>query len=176
MVEQAPPTFTAAHGHVAVAVAVHAHGHVAVAVHAHVWGQRHRTRSRSFLSTRVNRARAALGAVASHHLRTHLAKVGLDGHHVTMKRQPKTVKIAELKAHLSRYLREVRAGQEIVINDRDQPIAKVVPFEAARKPLLQMTKAKSPGGSGKLKFERLLKPGIDPLEFLQADRRKDRSR
>ena len=93
-----------------------------------------------------------------------------------MKREPKTVKIAELKAHLSQYLREVRGGQEIVINDRNQPIAKVVPFEPERKPILRMSNPANPRGIGKLKFKRLLKPGLDPLQFLMADRRKDRNR
>ena len=94
-----------------------------------------------------------------------------------MKMIPKIVKIAQLKAHLSEYLREVKTGHEIVINDRDHPVAKLVPFEQpARKPLLQMTKARKPGGIGKLKFKPLLAPGVDPLEFLLADRRKDRNR
>ena len=94
-----------------------------------------------------------------------------------MKRGPKTVKIAQFKAHLSEYLREVREGHEIVINDRDRANARVVPFEGAeRKSVLQITRARNPGGAGKLKFKALLAPGVDALEFLMADRRKDRSR
>jgi prevent-host-death family protein len=40
------------------------------------------------------------------------------------------VRIAELKAHLSEYLRVVRRGKEIVIKDRDTPIARLAPIEA----------------------------------------------
>lgn len=40
----------------------------------------------------------------------------------------KSVNIAELKNRLSQYLQEVRAGEEIVIRDRQRPIARIVPF------------------------------------------------
>ena len=39
------------------------------------------------------------------------------------------VKIAELKARLSAYLRSVRAGDEIIVQDRDTPIARLVPYQ-----------------------------------------------
>jgi len=39
------------------------------------------------------------------------------------------VKIAELKSKLSEYLRSVRRGNEIVIKDREMPIARIVPYE-----------------------------------------------
>jgi prevent-host-death family protein len=38
------------------------------------------------------------------------------------------VNIAELKARLSAYLQRVRAGEEIVIRDRNVPVAKLVPL------------------------------------------------
>jgi prevent-host-death family protein len=40
----------------------------------------------------------------------------------------KSVKIAELKNKLSGYLREVRQGEEILIQDRDTPIARIIPY------------------------------------------------
>jgi len=40
------------------------------------------------------------------------------------------VQIAELKNKLSAYLNVVRAGEEIIINDRKVPIAKIVPLGA----------------------------------------------
>lgn len=39
-----------------------------------------------------------------------------------------TVNIADLKARLSAYLVRVRAGEEIIIRDRNLPIAKLVPL------------------------------------------------
>jgi prevent-host-death family protein len=39
------------------------------------------------------------------------------------------VKIAELKSKLSEYLRSVRSGNEVVIKDRETPIARIIPYE-----------------------------------------------
>lgn len=38
------------------------------------------------------------------------------------------VKISEIKARLSFYLAKVKKGQVVIIQDRDTPIARVVPF------------------------------------------------
>ena len=43
----------------------------------------------------------------------------------------KTVRIAELKARLSEYLREVRRGRTLTVLDRETPIARLVPYEEA---------------------------------------------
>ena len=40
----------------------------------------------------------------------------------------KFVKIAELKDHLSEHLRAVEKGAEIVVTDRNRPIARIVPL------------------------------------------------
>jgi len=42
--------------------------------------------------------------------------------------------IADLKNNLSRYLREVREGREILVRDRHLPVAKIVPLPAASDP------------------------------------------
>lgn len=39
--------------------------------------------------------------------------------------------VADLKAHLSRYLRRVKAGEEVVITERNVPIARLVPLTGA---------------------------------------------
>lgn len=39
-----------------------------------------------------------------------------------------TVNIAQLKNSLSAYLKKVRAGEEIIIRDRNLPVAKLVPL------------------------------------------------
>ena len=41
-----------------------------------------------------------------------------------------TVSISDLKANLSRYIREVRRGGEVQILDRGAPVARLVPPEA----------------------------------------------
>lgn len=43
----------------------------------------------------------------------------------------RTASIADLKNRLSAYLSEVRRGEEILIRDRNLPIAKIVPLSSA---------------------------------------------
>ena len=40
----------------------------------------------------------------------------------------KNVKIAELKDHLSEYLRAAESGEEVVVTDRSRPIARITPM------------------------------------------------
>src|SRR3984893_18496939 len=40
----------------------------------------------------------------------------------------KKAKIAELKNQLSRYLDHVRSGESVLVLDRDQPIAQIIPL------------------------------------------------
>ncbi len=42
----------------------------------------------------------------------------------------RSVNVATLKNRLSHYLREVRRGEEILIRDRNVPIAKIVPLSS----------------------------------------------
>lgn len=47
---------------------------------------------------------------------------------VTMsEKSEKTVKVAELKARLSAYLRAARRGQTVTVCDRDTPVARLIP-------------------------------------------------
>ena len=43
----------------------------------------------------------------------------------------RTVNIAQLKDQLSKYLTFAKSGEEVVIRDRNLPVAKLVPFLAA---------------------------------------------
>jgi prevent-host-death family protein len=40
----------------------------------------------------------------------------------------RSTNIANLRNRLTQYLREVRAGEEIIVRNRQRPIAKIVPF------------------------------------------------
>jgi len=37
---------------------------------------------------------------------------------------------SQLKARMGRYMRAVRAGAEVVVTDRDQPVARLVPYRS----------------------------------------------
>lgn len=39
----------------------------------------------------------------------------------------RTVNIAELKARLSAHIRRVRAGEEVLVCDRNKPVARIIP-------------------------------------------------
>ncbi len=55
-------------------------------------------------------------------------------------RPPARVGIREAKVHLSRYLKMVRNGAEIVITDRGKPVGKIVPIEQTELPLSDRVK------------------------------------
>ncbi len=41
----------------------------------------------------------------------------------------KTVNIGELKNRLSAYLRYVQNGEEVIVRDRNRPVARILPFD-----------------------------------------------
>ncbi len=48
-----------------------------------------------------------------------------------------TLGIREAKANLSRYIRSVRQGQEIILTDHGRPVGKIVPLAQHELPLRQ---------------------------------------
>ncbi len=55
----------------------------------------------------------------------------------------KTAAVSKLKAYLSDYLNQVKAGVEVLITDRGKPVARLVPIarlEATREALTRMEK------------------------------------
>lgn len=70
---------------------------------------------------------------------------------------PASANVSTLKAQLGRFLRRVRSGEEVVVLDRQHPIAKIIPFEDAAD-LLPERPAR-----GNLE---------DALEFIRANRKK----
>lgn len=84
-----------------------------------------------------------------------------------------SVKIGELRNHLSKYLNKVRKGAEILIKDRDTPIGRLVPYQE-RKGEEPFEIIPPPGGYeglAKLSFPPLECP-VDIVEFLLEDRRR----
>src|SRR5437667_10423689 len=58
------------------------------------------------------------------HARIRLAVMTISSHTLVMKQ----VRIADLKARLSEYLRAVGRGETIAVLDRDTPVAQIVPI------------------------------------------------
>ena len=44
----------------------------------------------------------------------------------------KSVAVAELKANLSKFLGQVKAGEQVLVTDRGIPVAKVVPVDSRK--------------------------------------------
>jgi len=85
------------------------------------------------------------------------------------------VGIAELKAHLSDYVRAAQKGREIVIKDRNTPVAKLAPLEPVGR-LLRVIPATRPMAEVERMLDRnpagpVLPPGL--LDEILADTRKD---
>lgn len=71
-----------------------------------------------------------------------------------------SVNVAELKNRLSKYLTFVKGGEEIVIRDRNLPVAKLVPFssdEGSEEDLLLVAAGKMRLPKASLKVGDLLK-------------------
>jgi prevent-host-death family protein len=85
-----------------------------------------------------------------------------------------TVRIADLKAHLSEHLRKVRAGRSLTILDRDTPIARIVPWDRATNSL--KTRPPLPGAPTlqKVKLPPPLQIDVDVVRLLLEERQGDR--
>ena len=85
------------------------------------------------------------------------------------------VRIAEFKAKLSKYLRAVQRGREIVVKDRETPIVRVVPYTASRKRLITIPPTKSLKDVDEL-FKNLKPTNVTPedLEEIWRWDRRDR--
>jgi prevent-host-death family protein len=86
----------------------------------------------------------------------------------------RSVNIARFKAQLSSYLRAVRKGHELVITDRDRPVARVVPYtEAPRKGQLPVIEPiRDPAGLKRLRFRPVRGTKTDIVALLLEDRAK----
>lgn len=92
----------------------------------------------------------------------------------------KSVNVAELKNNLSKYLVEVKRGEEVLIKDRNKPIAKIIPLhfsddeEAELLQLVAEGKAKMPTSENGLSEDffkaKLPKVKADVVQYLREER------
>src|SRR5437867_10291987 len=82
-----------------------------------------------------------------------------------------TVRIAELKARLSEYLRAVRRGRTLTVLDRDRPVARIVPCDTERRPLT--VRSPRPGAIplARVPLPPALRAKADVLALLAEERR-----
>jgi prevent-host-death family protein len=92
----------------------------------------------------------------------------------------RAVNIADLKNNLSRYLDEVRRGEEVLVRDRNKPIARIIPFtdaddeDAQMKELIARGIAKPPKSTDPLPASFWTKPlpktSADLIDLIREDR------
>jgi prevent-host-death family protein len=73
----------------------------------------------------------------------------------------KSVNVAELKNQLSKYLTFAKQGEEVIIRDRNLPVAKLIPFspeEATEEELLLVAAGKMRLPDSSIDLEKVLRP------------------
>jgi prevent-host-death family protein len=95
------------------------------------------------------------------------------------------VSIAQLKARLSEYIRQVKSGHEVVITDRGAAVARLVPLDPSERRATRRDRLARSGviksGRGRLRKELESPPAGDPigadvLAYLLAERHDHRAR
>jgi prevent-host-death family protein len=81
----------------------------------------------------------------------------------------RSVRIAELKARLSEYLRAVRGGETIAVLDRETPVAQIIPVR--ERPMLRIRKP-APGTPplNRVGLPPPLRLRVDVVELLLKER------
>jgi antitoxin (DNA-binding transcriptional repressor) of toxin-antitoxin stability system len=81
----------------------------------------------------------------------------------------KSVNIAKFKAELGKYLGYVRGGEEIIVLDRKDPLARVIPFKERAARGMEIQEATTdPRGLFAIHPNSI--PGTDSLRFLKEER------
>ena len=82
----------------------------------------------------------------------------------------KHVRIAELKARLSEYLRAVREGESVTVLDRETPVAQIVPVRA-RSALRIRKRALGTPPPNRVRLPKPSKLKLDIVRLLLEERR-----
>ncbi len=82
----------------------------------------------------------------------------------------KSVNIAKFKAELGKYLGYIRRGEEIIVLDRTQPLARVMPFKAVSSKLVMEAPLDKDKHLWSLHFKPISNKDVDSLKFLIEER------
>lgn len=85
----------------------------------------------------------------------------------------KTVKIAQLKSELSRYLRDVRRGEPLTVLDRTTPVARLVPIDTGDDVVITVPALGTPA-PGRVRLPTPLRVASDVVTLLLAERQNHR--
>ena len=80
---------------------------------------------------------------------------------------------SHLKAKLGQYMRAVKEGKEVIVTDRDQPVARLVPFKPhSVQAGIRIYKPRDPSAPalGDLQIRAINYEGLNTTELLREDR------
>jgi prevent-host-death family protein len=86
------------------------------------------------------------------------------------------VKIAELKARLSHYLRLAESGEEVLVKDRERPIARILPSEPLQARRLETIPRRLTHEQARAALRKMARPKLsreivdDTLLWMKEDR------
>ncbi len=86
----------------------------------------------------------------------------------------KIVRIADLKARLSEYLRGVRRGHELTVLDRETPIARIVPYGRGRTALTVRRPSPDAPPLYRVPLPPPLRVNVDAVSLLLEERQGER--
>ncbi len=83
-----------------------------------------------------------------------------------------SAKTSEFKARLAYYLGLARSGREVVVKDRDTPVARLVPYKLDESPKSLVITPRDPAAPplGKIAVRGTKVSGVDTLALLLDDR------
>jgi prevent-host-death family protein len=85
-----------------------------------------------------------------------------------------TVRITDLKARLSEYLRAVRRGRTLTVLDRDRPVARIVPCDTERRPLTVRSPRPGAVPLARVPLPPALRVKVDVIALLAEERQHER--
>lgn len=85
-----------------------------------------------------------------------------------------TVRIADLKARLSEHLRAVRRGRTLTVLDRERAIARIVPYDAERRPLTIRSRRPGAPPLARVRLPPALRLKVDIGALLAEERQHER--
>ena len=83
-----------------------------------------------------------------------------------------SAKTSEFKARLAHYIGLARNGREVVVNDRDTPVARLVPYKVDARAKLLVVTPKDPAAPslGKIVVQGIRVANVNTLSLLLEDR------
>jgi prevent-host-death family protein len=82
------------------------------------------------------------------------------------------VSTSQFKAKMGKYMKAVRDGREVVVTDRDEPVARLIPYGAAKEEACKVSDPRDPVAPalGKISIRGIRYQGPSTSSLLMEDR------